>query len=305
LHLELHFAEDLAQGTHLQRLQTVLAATSPRLFASLEVHAYERDRDRIALEPTTPTALRDAVIARGTSRGETYDALVADDPNPPSGQRRFGSVLLCGRGRGATGRYLSVRFDTEVPAMRIGRAWLWSNSIGASVSVPAVEGLARAAWLEELAIRLASEATFLWGAAYVHGEFTASNLDTSHGARAIGRDVRRHLPGVYWLNLFGQPYVDLIGTNVQSLHGIAAVRDVGDAILIKAYEAPEDWQGQEHHRRALAAAIGQDLFFDRAHPDRPTRAPDFGLAEIHNEREPLQVITSDGIHFTPMPRFDE
>jgi hypothetical protein len=62
-----------------------------------------------------------------------------------------------------------------------------------------------------VATTLVNHPDFLWGAAFDRDGFRARNLDETSGARALGRDMSKALPGLYWLNLFGAPYVDLIG----------------------------------------------------------------------------------------------
>ena len=297
--LELHYGCDLGESDVLVHLQSVLASSAPRMFATLEVHAHERDRNRLVLVPDRPTSLRDAVLARGTERGATYRALAAESP-PPLDGRRFGAVLLRGRGAGTGGRYLSIHFDTQAPAMPIGSSWLWSNSIGVTVSTARVEGEKRSTWVQELAGDMARHPHFLWGAAYLSGEFAASNLDTEGGLRAIGRDVRRHLPGVYWLNLFGSPYVELIGLPRLRTAPAARVQQDGQCAVLQAYDVPEEWPHRLEAKQRLRHHLGDDLFFDRTRPERRTRAPDFGLAPLA-ERPPFQVFTADGETFTPLP----
>ena len=300
--LELHYGRDLIRSDVLMRLQAVLASSAPKMFASLEVHAYERDRNRLVVNPEQATSLRQAVLARGTCRGPTFDALVADAP-PPADGRRFGSVLLRGRGAGTGGRFMSVNFDTRVPAMPVGTNWLWSNSIGMTVSTARIEGSQRSAWVEQFAADLSKHPDFLWGAAYLQGEFHASNLDTSEGMRAIGRDVREHLPGVFWLNLFGQPYRDLIGVQALRTAPAAVLDEDEHRIVLRTFESPEDWPDGIHAKGQLRRHLGDDIFFDRTHPARPTRAPDFGLGPLR-ELPSFEVFTSDGEHFTPLPRLD-
>jgi hypothetical protein len=300
--LELHYGRDLIQSDVLMRLQAVLASSAPKMFASLEVHAYERDRDRLVVTPEHVTSLRDAVLARGTQRGATYDALVAESPPPPDA-RRFGNVLIRGRGPGTGGRYVSVRFDTKVPAMPIGSGWLWSNSIGMTVSTARLEGQERSTWMEAFAADLTRHPDFLWGGAYLRQEFRASNLDTTEGMRAIGRDVRRHLPGVFWLNLFGKPYWDLIGVEALRTAPAAVLGEDEHRVILRAFESPEDWPDGVDAKEQLRRHLGDDIFFDRRQPERPTRAPDFGLSPLRDQ-PPFEVFTSDGEHFTPLPRLD-
>ena len=298
LSLELHFARDLADSDVLARLQRELARLAPRMTAGLDVQAHGRDRDRLRVAPDDPDSLRRAVLARGSHRGATYHALAADGP-PPAYARRFGAAQLRSRAPGTAGCRLGVDFDAMVPARPSGDSWLWSNSIRAHVSAQRVEGRHRAEWVEQLAAALAITPDFLWGAAYMNAEFSASNLDTSDGVRAVGRDVRRHLPGVYWLNLFGRPYVDLIGRDTL-LSAPGDVRELEGAVLLRPYGQPERWRDALHVKARLREHLGEDVFFDRAQPAGPSRAPDLGLGELPAHR-PLQVVTADGERFTPLP----
>jgi hypothetical protein len=300
--LELHYRRDLMESDVLMKLQAVLASSAPKMFASLEVHAYEWDRDRVTVTPEQATSLRDAVLARGTERGATYDALVAESPHKRQ-DRRFGYALIRGRGPGTGGRFVSVRFDTTAPAMPIGSDWLWSNSIGMVISTGRLEGRQRAGWMEQFAAALSQHPDFLWGAAYLADEFDASNLDTTDGMQAIGRDVRRHLPGVFWLNVFGKPYRDLIGDRALRTAPAAVIHEDEHSVVLRAFESPEYWSDSVAVKERLRQHLGDDIFFDRRQPERPTRAPDFGLGPLP-ERPPFEVFTSDGEHFTPLPRFD-
>lgn len=295
---EFHYGCDLADTDVLAQLQASLGRLAPRMSATLEVHAYERDRGRRYVDVTDPDALRAAVVVKGTERGPTFQALKRNH-GASGGDRRFGHVLLRGRGPGSR-VFLSIDFDSMVPARPIGRAWLWSNSIGGRLSAPRVEGTDRQEWVCQLAEELTTTTTMLWGAAYLHPEFASSNLDTREGMRAIGRDVRTALPGVYWLNIFGPPYLDLIGEQRLLLGTAETARRSGDHVTIRTYRDAEDWEANDKARNLLKAALGAEHFFDRNAPTRRYSAPDFGLAELP-DKLPFQVFTSDGVNFTPLP----
>jgi hypothetical protein len=276
---EFHYGCDLAEGNVLGHLQAALGRLAPRMSATLEVHGYERDRTRRPVNIAVLDALRAAVVAKGTEQGQSFQTSLGDGGGSGA-VRRFGHVLLRGRGPGSSRIFLSVEFDSMVPARPIGRTWVWSNSIGGRLSARRVEGIDRQAWVCQLAEQLTTTTTILWGAAYLHPEFASSNLDTSQGMRAIGRDVRTALPGIYWLNIFGPPYVDLIGEQ-RLLDGTAkAATRSGDHITIRPYRDAEDWQSNEPARHQLKVALGAEYFFDRNDPFRRYRAPDFGLAEL-------------------------
>ena len=296
---EFHYGHDLVTTGVLPVLQLVLAEVAPTMAAGLEVHAYERDPERRRIGLGDPEALRAAVVAKGTERGALYQDLAASH-GAPRMDRRFGHALLQGHRPRAAGFFLSVDFDTMAPARPSGNQWLWSNSIGGRISRPVVEGIARQEWLLRFTRRLAAQTDIVWGAGYHHAEFAATNLDTSQGIRALGRDVRQFLPGIYWLNVFGRPYRDLIGTRRLLSAPAAAVDQTGSHVIVSAYPDAEDWAANQASRDALRAALGAEHFYDRDHPHSAHRAPDFGLAELP-PRPPLRVVTADGTNFTQMP----
>ncbi|MGV9806666.1 hypothetical protein [Micromonospora chersina] len=262
------------------------------------MHAYERDPAGRRVDLSEPGALRAAVLAKGTERGATFRALARGQEDRLR-QLRFGHVTLRGRGSGTEGVYLKVDFDRRVPAIPSGTSWLWSNSIGGRISAPHVEGTDRQEWVCRLVDELTAATTTVWGAAYLSPEFTHLNIDTSRVRRAIGRDMRRALPGLYWLNIFGPAYIALIGEpRLLSAPADIAERR-GEHVVVRTYRNAEDWEAHHETHHTLAAALGAEHFFDRDDPARQHRAPDFGLPELP-ERSPFRVQTDDGIHVTPL-----
>jgi hypothetical protein len=91
--------------------------------------------------------------------------------------------------------------------------------------------------------------------------------------RPVGRDFASSLPGLFWLNWLGQPYVDLIGE--ERLLTVPGARRGPDGVLVHRGGAPEDWD-QVAAREATASLVhhlGADLFFDKTRPVLPARAP--------------------------------
>lgn len=294
LSFEVHFSVKLVASDVLDGLQDALASLSPGFCADLRVMSYERDREVRRVAPGLP--LRQAVAEKGLQRGETYRSLVQDS-GPPSHGREFGDAIV----RGSAPRTnLYIRFDDLTPAMPIGQNWLFSNSISGQVGPTKVCGIPRTTFVFELVTVLGSMRDALWGAAHDDSEFRSRNLyDEPDGMRALGRDIRRSLPGLYWLNLFGQPYRRLIGDSTLATTPAADVHDLGVALLIRLWEKPEDWGADlaiDRRRRALEH-LGPQYFFDREQPNRATTAPDFGLAPLP-ARRPLQAFSSDGTTFT-------
>jgi hypothetical protein len=84
------------------------------------------------------------------------------------------------------------------------------------------------------------------------------------------------LPGLYWLNYFGAPYLELIGKS-RLLTASAEVMEVGEGVLLALDRSPSSWQEEAYMRKKAEVMqhLGQVYFFDPAHPDGKTAAPVF------------------------------
>ena len=301
LHFEMHFEDDLAESGHIESFAETLQQLAPGLLHELAVCAFETDPAPIRADWTRTGELRRAVLDKGGARGDLYAELAASNP-PPQHPRRFGDAHLKSANRST---YLSVQFDEYVPARPMGKNWLFSNSISGTFGTSRVAGHRREDLVREIVIALGGLPGFLWGAAYLTTEFRSSNLhDGPDGMWAIGRDISSHLPGIYWLNLFGATYLRHmnLGESATSLH-FASLTALGSrGLAVQIYEHPEDWENEAGRaaRNTAMAALGEQFFFDRREPDRETIAPDFGLARL-TEPGRFTVLTADGESFTPLP----
>jgi len=303
LSFEFHFGQDLAVSDVLDTLQTAITAIEPSFVETLRVVEYEGDPSPARVDASQDGSLHRAVLTKGIRRGETYEQLAGESSPTQDRPRRFGMVWVRGKARST---FLSVAFDERAPAHPAGNSWLWSNSIGGMIGSARIGRTPREEWVRRLASALGSHSVLVWGAAFSHDEFRFRNLhDDSAGTWAMGRDVRRSLPGLYWLNLFGEPYVQLIGEDRLSSADAISVQKVGSGMIVEAYAHPDDWDssdGRESHAR-IVRQLGSLFFFDRDKPEAETTAPDFGLYPLP-PRPPFQVMTGDAVHFTPLPEAD-
>ena len=109
-------------------------------------------------------------------------------------------------------------------------------------------------------------------------EFRAKNMiDDETGVEAIGVDITEAIPGLYWLNYFGAPYVELIGRERLLTAPAFEVRALGEGVMLAMDQSPNNWQPSAYHDReqAVIAHLGQQYFFSRWDPDRKTIARDF------------------------------
>ena len=302
LAFEMHFGENLATSDHLDALQLVLARRFPKFGAGLLVLEYETDREGLSVRLGDPGELRKTVLDKGGRRGPMFDQLEKQN-GQTAYERRFGEALIR---TDTPSTFLTVRFDEYAPGMPSGDKWLFSNSIGGWTSRSSVAGHDRAEFIGELFNELAGLPSLLWGGAFMNSEFRERNLHDDHdGVWAVGRDIRRSLPGLYWMNAFGSPYIETIGAD-RLRRGGATALPASSNLVIKLYDAPEDWntESARQNYRSILDRLGQEHFYDRDNPASDTVAPDFGLAEL-SPRSPLQAITADGEHYTVVPTAEE
>jgi hypothetical protein len=300
LGLEVHFDVDLAEADVCDQLQDWLGRVAPRFASRLRVLAYERDAAAIPVDAANPGSLHRAVLSRGLDRGPTFDALAAE-AGPTPFARRFGNALVRG---GAPKSFLTVTFDEYHPARPMGDRWQFSNSLTGRIGANAIDRVPADAWVRTLVEVFADHPALLWGAAYSQDEFRARNLhDEADGMWALGRDIRRSLPGLFWLNLFGKPYVELIGRDRLSTLPAGSSHQYENAVLVCVHHAPHEWsspQARDDHEEVVRH-VGARYFFDRTDPDATTIAPEFGLADRTDSARPLQAISWNGQDFSILP----
>jgi hypothetical protein len=109
-------------------------------------------------------------------------------------------------------------------------------------------------------------------------EFSAKNLiNDAEGLRAVGVKLDVSLPGLYWLNYFGRPYIKFIGEDRLLSAPTFAARKVGNGVLLALDDSPLNWQSAAYREREAATIthIGRQYFFLKDEPGRRLIAPDF------------------------------
>jgi hypothetical protein len=139
-----------------------------------------------------------------------------------------------------------------------------------SVTVRAAEFFLGA--VEQLSVR--------YGCGYDRSEFEAKNIiRNDNGVSAVGVRLGAAIPGLYWLNFFGTPYLDMIGSSrFLSLPAGSIIRR-SSGIVIKLADDPDDWRTQDYRcaERKIVEHLGSDYFFNPEIPEQATQAPDFRL----------------------------
>ncbi len=162
-----------------------------------------------------------------------------------------------------------VSIDERVVS-RIGRATSLGNEVALQIRRAKVDGRRGDVWLREALEAFCDHLSPAWGAGYHAAEYDAKVMSDGPGVRAVGRDFGRYLPGLFWLNFFGRPYVDLLGQKRLLSTPANRVARLDDGVLVQLSDDPRSWNDPDYaeaERRALAH-LGRDYFFSKQHPDR-------------------------------------
>jgi hypothetical protein len=96
-------------------------------------------------------------------------------------------------------------------------------------------------------------------------EFDAKNMDHTNGVQAIGNDISKSFPGLYWRNFFRSDLVRRLWNITPALPDCAKVINV-DGFGFSLGEDPYAWSIRDRIRceSEIRERLGKELFFDRA-----------------------------------------
>jgi hypothetical protein len=262
LNLEIVFDRFLGEAAELERIFSILSSLKvyPDAIALLDADGSEVAR------PIDAASFASCVHRLAFSRGGHYRNLVAKH-GPPPFERAIGSATIAGVREDLE---LYLRVDEYSAAPR-GAAVTLENHISGDVKLTG----ASTAAVRTLVSTFATHCAPVWATAYANAEYEAKNMERSHGIRALGRDVSRFLPGLYWLNFFGEPYVQLIGAaRFDALDGVHVER-LESGYIVQLSRSPLDWESAEYRaaETRVLDQLGRQFFFRREAPDAPSAAP--------------------------------
>ena len=89
------------------------------------------------------------------------------------------------------------------------------------------------------------------------------------------RDYSEGLPGLFWRNFYGPPFLRMFGERLDSLPAGCRQNLGEDLVLVQPYELPTE-AGTESgmaRERELISLLGPECFYDHEHHTPPTRRP--------------------------------
>ncbi len=267
--ITLYLGSSLFSGSELEHFQNALARLAPEWASRL--HLYRFQEPPLAIDITREGAIERVMLSKGIEQGELFRRLekLAPVPDP---ERRIGSMELRGAYPGLT---IVLNLDDWI-FCPIGTSWISGNTIAIQVRSSRIEQSDASDWAEECLSICCAVMDPLFAFACSTEEYAAKNMSTEGGGlRAIGIDIAKHLPGLYWLAFFGAPYATLIGPETLSSAPAERVVVCKSGYLIRLSAGPKQWNSPEARDREAAVRkhLGRQYFFDRESCDRDTVSP--------------------------------
>jgi hypothetical protein len=255
------------------RVQQLLRELVPKW--STELHVWRYQQPKVPIDVSAPGALAESMLSVATEHGPFFHELERRF-GAASHQRLFGSAELRGSDRSLT---LVVSTDEDVFS-RTGASWLWGNHVTFQVCRAKVEGSDAITWATRAFEVLCASLSPPWAHAQVTAEYAAKNISREGGGmRAVGVDISRALPGLYWLNFYGRACRDRIGRERLLTAPAARVGEVDDGVLLMLHPDPTAWDTPEYEaiERGVLDHLGPEHFFSKEAPERKTVPPVEGL----------------------------
>jgi hypothetical protein len=150
-----------------------------------------------------------------------------------------------------------------------------------------IEGRDVVEWIFDFFSEVVMRLPIRYGRACLTNEFMEKNsIDPSVGFGVRGVNIYKSLPGIYWLNYLGIPYIKMIGKekilNDSNAH---IVKEFNGGVLLSLDKNPFEWSNGDYKKRELdiITNIGCKYFFLKDKADEETIAPDF-VAEYKSRK---------------------
>jgi hypothetical protein len=190
-----------------------------------------------------------------------------------------GSAVLKGAYKG-----LTFYLDHSDPALPPA-----SNGISVEIYCLArIEDRPASEWTKDFFEEAVSDLPVVYGRAHLVEEFEAKNHEeiveigcdgsTTKSVQSVGIFLQESLPGLYWLNYFGAPYVWLMGEDRLLSAPAYEAKKVGSGVLIALDVSPLDWQSGAAYKECEEQTLnhlGRKFFFLKGESGRCLTAPDF------------------------------
>jgi hypothetical protein len=107
-----------------------------------------------------------------------------------------------------------------------------------------------------------------------------------------GTDLSESLPGIYWLNFFGEIYFDWFGEKIKQVECFKKDLFTNKAIIIQAYKDPFSFDLKENRNiiKNMMKYLGEENFFEKLHPQKRCKAPIFNFEQSTDSEMFLDTV---------------
>lgn len=238
-------------------------------------------RNVIDIRELQPSRVASTVLSTALERGPTFAALQSRLGASPS-PRRLGSVEL----KGSQSSITAVWSLDDHVFQKIAENYLWGNTLALQLRGAMAKRRDDFGLLSSEFWALCKELQPIYAYAYAVDEFDAKNMDLTHGARAIGNDISKHFPGLYWENYFRSDLVNRIWNGMPLLPDCAKTHAI-DGLAFNLGESPYSWTDplRVQCESKVRAMLGNNLFFDRANSEVEGASQLAELVSFHRVRQ--------------------
>ena len=137
-----------------------------------------------------------------------------------------------------------------------------------------IEGQDIREWIVDFFTEIITLLPVRYGRACLDSEFRSKNyIEPSFK----GVNLYESLPGLYWLNYLGIPYIKMIGEEKIIHSGAYSINQYNGGVLLGLDENPFNWNTEEYQdcEQQVLEKIGCQYFFMKNKPDQVTVTPDF------------------------------
>jgi len=273
--VDLYFDRHILNSQFMADLQSLLKKQLARW--SKKLFYFRNAKTQFSIDIGEKNSLLSVLENEASENGELYNQLVEEFG---VGQERVcGTAEIRGASRDII---LVISFDELIFEPMAGK-WIWGNSIHFDLENFTADdsndriNSCRKLFLEAVRILKPSYATV-----QTKKEHDAKNMLSTPSIRAIGKDVSRYLPGVYWGNFFGPVYTKLIGD--EALAGCSAhnITKTDDGFFIFLSEDPFDFGTSEYSaaEKQVSQRIGECYFYSIDRDNSKAVAPNYGLPKL-------------------------
>ena len=250
MHLWMHFylLRPVFDSEQLESLHRLIVDTLPKWSSDLKVLKSEYKRSGQNVGPDS--SLAEAVNQEAPAR------------------RGMGNAVLKGSYDGLS-FYLDTCQSTLPPEL---------NYVSVEIEQAVIEDETASKWAFSFFEQAVNRLPLRYARAHSSEEFAAKNMiSNGDGVRAAGVQLNRSLPGIYWLNYFGVPYMKLIGRDCLLSVSAYDVREICGGVFVALDKTPAEWASEKYKtaEREVIEHIGHQFVFSRAEPDHEKVAPDF------------------------------